>query len=478
MKGDGSGVLPRIMGSDRHEINICSGPLLSQLLRFAVPLIFSGWLQLLFVSADMVVVGRYGSSDALAAVGAASYVANLLINFFCGISIGVNVQVSRFFGAGDRKNVSRTVHTAIAASLAGGVLMMLLGFVICDPLLRIMNVPEELMGRATNYVMIYLFGLPFIMLYNFCGAIMRAVGDTRRPMIFIIIAGGVNVVLNLIFVILFRMQETGVALATVISMMVGSGLCLRVLGNSRSSIRFSRKNLRIDRKIFREMLWIGVPAGLQGLVFGVSNMTVQSAINTFGPAVIAGNTAALNFEWFIYNISYGFHQTIISVVGQTTGGKRYDRLCRSISYSLIISAAITGVFAVSLSLFGSFFIGIYNSDPGVIKAGAMRMALILPVYVICAVMDVLSGALRGLGHSMLSAVSTIGGVCGLRVLWVMVIFPCWHSMTSLLLCYPVSWALTSLTLFFFLKHHLLRIIKSAPADAVLPKAFFGRGIKR
>lgn len=466
------------MSSNRHQINMCHGPLFSQLIRFSVPLMLSGWLQLLFVAADMAVVGRYGSSDALAAVGAASYITGLLVNFFCGISLGVNVLVARYFGAGDRKIINRTVHTAIAASLTGGVVLTVLGLLVAKPLLHISNVPAELTGRSFRYIAIYFCGIPFILLYNFCSAILRSVGDTRRPMIFIVIAGIINVLLNLFFVRVCGMHETGVALASVISMLVSAWLCLRVLINARSAIRVKRKSLRIDFGILKEILLIGVPAGVQGAVFSISNLTVQSAINLFGPAVIAGNAAALNIEGMVYNVSYAYHQTVISMVGQTSGGKRYDRLWQGIIYSMVLTVTMTIFCVIFALLFGDDLMHVFTKNQDVVDAGILRLSVLLPFYALCAAMDIVSGSLRGLGHSMLSAVVTTGGVCGVRILWVLILFPLCPDMAWLLVCYPVSWLLTSGANAVFLRSYLWQMFRNASSDAVLPKTVLGRKVRQ
>ena len=432
------------MTKNKYQMDMCRGPLFRQIVVFSVPLILSGILQLLFNAADLIVIGRFASHEALAAVGATSSLTTLIINVFMGLSLGTNVLVANYYGAKDRKNVSRTVHTAILLSTAGGVFLALLGILLAKPMLLLMATPENILPKSCLYMWIYFVGMPCIMLYNFGSAVLRAVGDTRRPLYFLMFAGVVNVLLNLFFVLCFHMDVAGVALATVISQAIASLLVLKCLVDARDACRVRFRALRIDFPILRNMMWIGLPAGIQGMFFSISNMTIQSSVNSFGSLAIAGNTAASSLEGFVYVGSVAYHQTIVSFAGQNLGGMRYDRIRKSIFYCFFC-----GAFVCTLIGYGFFFCGgpllaVYNSDPQVILWGMLRTKILFTTYFLCAVMDVISGALRGLGHSLMPAVVTLIGVCVLRVLWVCFIFPLDPTMENLMLSYPVTWIITSL----------------------------------
>ena len=306
-----------------------------------------------------------------------------------------------------------------------------------------MGTPDNVLDKACLYMWVYFSGMPFIMLYNFGSAIMRAVGDTRRPLYFLLFAGIVNVALNLFFVLVFHMDVAGVALATVIAQGIAAWLVLRCLGQARDACRLRRRNLRIDPVILKRMLWIGLPAGIQGMFFSISNITIQSSVNSFGSLAMAGNTATSSLEGFVYIGSNAFHQTVVSFVGQNLGGGRYDRIRRSILYCMACSSVVCLVMGFGFLLDGRRLLAVYNSNPEVIAWGMLRMKVLFTTYFLCGMMDVVSGALRGLGHSVMPAVITLIGVCVLRVVWVCTVFPLHPTMGNLMLSYPITWAVTA-----------------------------------
>ena len=329
-------------------------------------------------------------------------------------------------------------------ALVGGVLLAGIGMLLAKPLLVLMGTPENVLMKSCIYMWIYFGGMPFIMLYNFGSAIMRAVGDTRRPLYFLMLAGVINVVLNLFFVLVFNMDVAGVALATVISQAVASYLVIKTLIRARDACRIKPQTLRIDPVILKNMLWIGLPAGIQGMFFSISNITIQSSVNSFGALAIAGNTATVSLEGFVYVGSNAFHQTVVSFAGQNLGGKQYDRIKKSIFYCILCSCAVCVILGYGFLLDGHDLIAIYNSDPEVISWGMLRMNILFTTYFLCGIMDVISGALRGLGHSVMPAVITLLGVCVLRVFWVWLIFPLQPTMGNLMLSYPITWGITAI----------------------------------
>lgn len=431
------------MQADKYHIDMCRGPLFSKIVLFSVPLILSGILQLLFNAADLIVIGHFAPHEAMAAVGATTFITSLIVNVFIGLSIGTNVLVANYLGAKDRKNVSRAAHTAIMVSLTGGVLLTIAGLFISKPLLVLTATPDNILLKSCIYMWIYCSGLTFILLYNFGSAIMRAAGDTRRPLYYLIIAGIINVLLNLLFVLVFHLEVAGVALATVISQMVAAYLVIRNLTKARDACRIKRNMLRINGPILRKMLWIGLPAGLQGAFFSISNLIIQSSINSFGSVAMAGSTAAISLEGIVYVGAYSYHQTVISFTGQNFGAKKYGRIRKSILYCMICSITINLLMGFGFYWAGQPLLAIYNPDPEVIAWGILRMKILFTTYFLCAIMDIVSGALRGLGHSILPAVVTMLGVCVLRVFWTLFIFPLDPTMENLMLSYPISWGLTA-----------------------------------
>ena len=428
---------------DKYQMDMTHGPLLSKIVIFSIPLMFSYILQMLFNTADLIVVGRFGSADALAAVGATTGLTHLVLNVFFGLSVGVNVLTARYFGAKDRKNISDTVHTAAAVSLYGGVIMAAIGILVSRQVLELMATPAAILDKSAFYMRLYCAGIPFIVLYNFGSSVLRAQGDTRRPLFFMILAGILNVLLNLFFVLVCRMDSDGVALATLIANIFSAIPVVAVQLRSPGPSRLVWKKIRLHGSIFRDMVKIGLPAGIQGSSYSISSVIIQSAINTFGAAAIAGNTAAYSLEGLVLVASESFYYTGITFLGQNHGAKKYKRILRCIFWCLTCSTVISLVAGFGCWLAGPELLGIYNSDPEVIKWGMIRVKILFSMYFLNGLMDALSGVLRGLGHSLKPTVVIILGACGFRVLWVLWIFPHYRTMENLMISYPVSWALVS-----------------------------------
>ena len=428
-----------------YEMDMCSGPLLPKILRFAVPLMCSGVLQLLFNAADIIVVGHFAGNTALAAVGSTTALINLLVNLFIGLSVGANVLVARGYGAGDAAGVHRAVHTAMLGAAISGVVMIAMGVGLSRPLLELMGTPGDVIDQAVLYMRIYFVGMPALLIYNFGAAILRAVGDTRRPLYFLMAAGVVNVLLNLLFVIRFEMGVAGVALATVISECVSTALILLCLSHSHSMCQLSVRDLRIYPDQLRAILRVGLPAGIQSVVFNVSNVLIQSSVNTFGYVVMAGNTASSNIEGFVYTSMNAVYQTALSFTSQNMGAGQYKRVDRVLIDCLVLVSVVGLVLGNGAYLLGRQLLGIYSPDPEVITYGLYRMGVVTVPYFICGIMDVLSGSIRGLGYSILPMIVSLTGACLLRVVWILTIFQVYHTQFSLYLSYPVSWILTAAT---------------------------------
>ena len=429
---------------NKYEIDMCSGALLPKILLFTLPLMLSGILQLLFNAADIVVVGRFAGNEALAAVGSCGALINLIVNVFIGLSVGANVMVARFYGAGQKKELEEMIHTAIATALVSGVILIFLGIFVARPALTLMATPEDVIEHSVLYMRIYFVGMPVMMLYNFGSAILRAVGDTKRPLYYLLLAGVINVVLNLVFVICFRMGVAGVAWATVISQAISALLVLRCLVQYDGELKLSLKKLRIVPDKFIKMVRIGLPAGVQGAFFSISNMLIQSSVNSFGSTVMAGNTAAGNIEGFVYTAMNALHQTAISFSGQNFGAKKYKRIAKVVLICELCVLIIGLVMGNLVYIFGNIFLQLYSTDPEVIEYGMLRMSIICTTYCLCGMMDVMVGALRGIGRSVMPMLVTLTGVCAFRVVWIFTVFAAYRSLEVLYISYPISWAVTFL----------------------------------
>ena len=428
---------------DKHfELDMLNGPVMPKLLSFAMPLMLSSVLQLTFNAADVIVVGRFEGDTALAAVGAPGALINLLINLFLGLSVGANVVVAQCIGAENYKDTGEAVHTSIALSLVGGVTVGLVGFFLAGFFLSLMNTPAEVLPLATHYMRIYFLGMPANMLYNFGAAILRAIGDTRRPLRYLTVAGVVNVALNLLFVIAFGMGVGGVALATIISQMISAALVVLCLIRTHGPIQLDIRRIRLHADKIWRIAKVGLPAGLQGVVFSISNVLIQSTVNSFGKSAVAGNTTASNLENYVYVAMNSIAQAAITFTGQNVGAGRYERIAK------VARASLLAVFGIGAGLGGLLWLckatlfHIYTDDEAVMAAAAVRTGIIAPTYFLCGMMDTCVGLLRGMGSSVTPMVVSILGVCVLRILWIVFIFPLAPTLHTLYLSYPVSWIIT------------------------------------
>lgn len=436
----------------KYQIDMCNGPLAGKILLFALPLMASSLLQLLFNAADVVVVGRFVGKEALAAVGSNTSLINLLINIFVGLSVGTNVVVARDLGAGRHKSVGRSIHTAMTLSFLGGVLMLGFGVAMARQLLVWMSSPTDVIDLATIYLRIYFLGMPANLAYNFGAAILRAQGDTQRPLYYLTGAGVVNVVLNLFFVLVCNLGVAGVALATIVSQYISAALVLRCLMKEEGPLRLDLKKLGLEWLVVRRILQVGLPAGFQGVIFSLSNVVIQSSLNSFNdPVLVAGSAAAANIENFVYVSMNAFYQAAITFVGQNYGAGLCDRVDR-VSRQCIAFSVVTGLVLGNLAyFFGTPLAGIYApGEPDVVRQAVVRLAIISCPYFLCGIMDTLVGVLRGLGSSVVPMVVSLVGACGLRLLWVALVFPVYHTPASLYISYPVSWTITALFHFVFL----------------------------
>lgn len=433
----------RPLGRGSYEMDMTSGPLLGKIIKFAIPLALSGILQLLFNAADMVVAGRFAGSHALAAVGSTGALIQLIINLFIGLSIGVNVLVARFFGAGQNKELKETVHTAILTSLICGVVLIFVGIGLSRPLLEMMSTPADVIDHSVLYMRIFFAGMPALMLYNFGAAILRAVGDTQRPLYFLLISGVINVLLNLFFVIVLGIGVAGVALATVISQCISAVLVLICLIRSDAAYKIVVKELRIYKDKLWQMTKIGIPAGIQGATFSISNVLIQSTVNSFGSVAMAGGTAAGNIEGFIFVAMDAFTQATLSFISQNYGARKFSRVNKVLKSCLLLTMGVSVVMGIGAYLASGPLLGIYSTDPKVIEYGTKRMLAICVPYFTCGIMNVMVGAMRGLGSSIAPMLTSIVGVCVLRVVWIYTIFAIWPTWEILFLSYPITWVATA-----------------------------------
>lgn len=437
----------KVMSAKKYEMDMCNGPLLSKILVFSIPLILSGILQLLFNAADMIVAGRFAGNVALGAVGATSSLINLLINVFVGMSVGSNVLVAHFYGADREEELSQTVHTSVALSLVSGVVLGIAGVVLARPLLFLMGTPDDILPHAVIYMQIYFAGVPGMLLYNFGSAILRAVGDTKRPLYYLLFAGVINVLLNLFFVIVLQIGVAGVALATILSQFISAGMVVRCLIKEEGAYRLNLRAIRIYPDKVLRILRVGLPAGFQGAVFSISNVLIQSSVNSFGSIAVAGNTAAQNLEGFVYNAMNAFHQTAVSFTSQNMGARKIDRV-KKIMWICVGCVTVTGVvMGFGCLFFANELLSVYSTDSQVVSYGYQRLLIIFSTYFLCGVMDVLVGSIRGMGYSIMPMIVSLLGACGLRMLWVFTVFAAYRTPESLYISYPVTWTVTLLVHF-------------------------------
>ena len=426
----------------KYEIDMCNGSILDKLISFSIPLMLSGILQLLFNAVDIIVVGRFTGSEALAAVGSTTALINVFVNFFIGISLGSNVLAARFYAAGKDKEMSETVHTAITLALISGVVMGIVGVVSAKGALQLMDTPDNVLNLSTLYMRIYFVGMPFFMLYNYGAAILRAVGDTKRPLMFLIVSGATNVVLNLILVIRFHMGVAGVAIATVISQGISCVLVLRCLYYSEGSYQLRFSKLGMKARYVKQIFQVGVPAGIQSTIINFSNVLLQSSVNSFGSVAMAGYTAANNILGFLYVSVNSITQACMSFTSQNYGVRKFKRMDRILLECLGLTVMVSLIFGGGSYLFGSELMHIYTKSADVVACGTDIMLYTTVTYFLCGIMDLFPGALRGMGHSAVPMILSVIGTVGTRVVWIYWVFPQHRALDFLFISYPVSWILT------------------------------------
>lgn len=456
-----------------RDIDMCNGPLLGKMLIFAFPIMVMNILQLLFNAADMAVVGRFSGREALAAVGATGHLINLIVNTLMGLSVGTSVIVAQDYGAGHRDETSRSVHTSIVISIFCGIIVMVVGIIFCEPLLELMGTPEDIIDLSVIYMRIYFVGVPAAMVYNFCAAILRAVGDSRRPMYYLVISGSVNVVMNMFFVIVLHMNVDGVAWATVISQHLALLLIIICLLRSDRAIRFIPRKMRADWRKLRDISRIGFPAGIQSMLFSVSNTLIQSAINSFGSTLVAANSASGNVEGFVSTPINAYYNAAITFTGQNMGVKKYDRIDTIAKVCTVLIFATWFVMGGLILLFGRPLIGVFTSDPEVIDLGMLRMKIMMAVYFTCGVMSVFPGLTRGMGYSMLPMLCSFVGACLLRIVWLLTFFAWNPTVNMLYACYPITWTIAGIgqvAIFFYARRRIRRRALSEEWPSEVPEA--------
>ena len=445
------------MKNNKYEIDMCNGTLMDKLISFSLPLMLSGILQLLFNAVDIIVVGRFTGSQALAAVGSTTALINIFTNLFIGISLGANVLAARFYAYGKEKEMSETVHTSITLALISGLVMALAGVLLARFALNLMGTPNDVIDQSVLYMRIYFLGMPFFMLYNYGAAILRAVGDTKRPLFFLVISGMTNAVLNLVLVIVFHMGVAGVAIGTIVSQLISSILVLRCLYTSNTSYRLYFSKLGIKTQYLKQIFQVGIPAGIQSTVINLSNALLQSSVNSFGSVAMAGYTAANNIFGFLYMSVNAVTQSCMSFTSQNYGVKKLKRMDRVLLDCMILSVGVTLTLGCGAYFFGPELLKIYTSDADVIRCGVEVLAFTTVPYFCCGIMDLLPGALRGMGYSGVPMILSIIGTVGTRIVWIFGLFPAHRSLSFLFISYPVSWILTILmqaVCFCFVRKHV------------------------
>ena len=439
------------MSSKSVEMDMTTGNLCPKIIKFAIPLIFTGILQLLFNAADLIIVGQFAPNPdfSVSAVGSTSSLVNLIVNVFMGLSVGANVLMAKAFGSKDKELADRTLQTSVLLSLICGVIVGLFGFSFASIFLGWMGTPDNVIGLASVYLKIFFLGMPFNLLYNYGAAILRSLGDTKRPLYYLFIAGFINVIGNIIFVAIFKMDVKGVAISTVISQFVSSLLILIALIRGNSFIKLNLKHIRLYKEETIQLIKIGVPAGIEGSVFSISNVIIQSSINSFGEVSLAGNTAASNIEGFVYQAMAAIHYAALAFTAQNVGAKNFQNIRKTLIYSIIITTIIGLVLGGLVIAFAPFLINIYVHSPDSIAVGVTRLKFIVIPYFTCGIMDVLCGVIRGLGFSIAPTVISFTGACLFRIIWVFTIFKAMPSLEILYISYPITWILTSLIYIIF-----------------------------
>lgn len=447
------------MALKSNQIDMTTGPIFSKLLKFSIPLILSSLLQLLFNAADIVVVGRFAGDNSLAAVGSTGSLINFLVNLFTGLSIGTNVIAAHYFGANKKKELQDTVHTAMLLSVFSGIILTAIGVPLVKPILVLMQAPEEVLNLAALYLRIYFAGITTSMIYNFGSALLRAKGDTQRPLYILLFSGVLNLLLNLLFVIVFKLNVAGVAYATIISQTLSAVLVVLILIKEQDDFHLNLRKLAINPQIFGKIVKVGVPAGFQGIMFSFSNIIIQSSVNSFGAVMIAGNSAACNLEGFIYTSMNGFSQGALTFCSQNLGAKKINRIKKVVLISqlstIVIGASLSGIFL----LFNHQLLGFYSTNEEVILAGFKRLLVIFSTYYLCGMMDAMANSLRGIGHSLSPMIFSLIGACLFRIIWLATIFqiPAFHTPFTIFVSYPISWILTFMANFICYLHHIKKL---------------------
>ena len=437
----------------KQKLDMLNGSIWNKLPVFALPIAATGILEQLFNASDIAIVGNFAQTDktaAVAAVGANSPIIGLILNLFIGIALGANVVIANAIGRDDKQTVQKAVHTSMVVSVIGGVLVAIIGELIAEPLLTVLNVPDDVLELALLYLRIYFLGMPVILLYNFEAAIFRSIGETKMPLIALTLSGILNVLLNLFFVIVLKMSVNGVATATVLANVVSAGILYIKLIKSDKYIKVEFKKLRIDGKVFAKIMQIGLPAGIQSAVFAVANIVIQGAINSLGTTVIAASSAAFNIEIIAYNVMNSFSQACTTFVGQNFGANKIDRCKKTLFLCLIEDAIASGTAILIVLITGKFLLSIFNNNPEVIEIGYTRLVIIFIAYIFSMLYEVMSGYLRGFGFSLVPAILTTVGVCVLRIIWINTVFPANRTFVTIMTAYPVSLATTAVLIFIAL----------------------------
>ena len=455
-----------------YTIDMCNGPILKKMLVFSIPLMCSSVLQLIFNAADIVVVGNFAGDNSLAAVGSNTALIGLLTNLFVGLSIGANVLAAKYYGAKDEKNLAEAVNTSILLSIISGIILTIIGLAGARRILIWMQTPDEVLDLAATYLRICFLGMVPTMVYNFGSAILRSVGDTKRPLYYLFGAGIVNVILNLFLVVILKLDVAGVAIATVISQCISAGLIIRCLRHEEGGIHLDIHRLHLDKKIFVEILEIGLPAGFQGILFSLSNVIIQSSVNSFGATVMAGNSAAANVEQFVYFAMNAFYQSTISFTSQNYGAKNYHRIKKILLTGQFCVITVGIVFGNLVVLFGRPLLELYTSSEEVIQAGMVRFGIVARTYALCGIMDVMVGALRGIGYSVMPMIVSLMGACVFRLVWIATIFHMdrFHSVQVVYDSYPISWIVTNIVHIICFMWAMKKIMREHEEDIKLAKA--------
>ena len=430
------------MKKNKYEIDMCNGSIMDKLISFALPLMLSGILQLMFNAVDIIVVGHFSSSQALAAVGSTTALINVFVNLFIGVSLGTNVLAARCYAAGKDKEMSEVVHTSILFALISGIVMAIIGVLLAKPALQLMQTPADVIDQSALYMRIYFLGMPFFMLYNYGAAVLRAVGDTKRPLMYLILSGIVNTLLNLFLVIVFRLAVAGVAISTIIAQCISCILILNCLRKSESSYKLTFSGLSIKWVYLRQIFQVGIPAGIQSTVINFSNALLQSSVNSFGSTAMAGYTAANNILGFLYASVNAVTQACMSFTSQNFGVGKYKRVDLVLRDCMILTVGVSLVLGGGAYLFGNEVLRIYTNDSEVVRCGVEILSITTVPYFLCGIMDLFPGSLRGMGYSTVPMILSVVGTVGMRIFWIYRVFPFHRSLYVLFISYPASWTFT------------------------------------